>query len=66
MNTKQEQHHKIGNSKNQKDESVVYNINEREIVINEVVDKKAREPKPLAALNCNCWPLGESEKGSFD
>ena len=60
MNTKQQHHNKIGNDKSQKDESVVYNINEREIVINEVVDKKAGEPKPLTSLNCNCWPLGSS------
>lgn len=63
MKTKQQHRNKIG-SDNQKDDSVVYNINEREIVINEVVDKKAGEPKPLTSLNCNCWPLGESEKGS--
>ena len=42
------------------DDSVVYNINEREIVINEVIDQKAGEPKPLTSLNCNCWPLGGS------
>ena len=36
---------------------VVYNINEREIVINEVIDNHVGEPKPSNSMKCNCWPL---------
>ena len=42
-------------------DSTVYNINEREIVINEVVDKHVGEPKPTS-LKCNCWPLNNQER----
>ena len=39
------------------DNSAVYNINEREIIINEVIDTHTGEPTPSSSLKCNCWPL---------
>jgi hypothetical protein len=47
----------LKNSHESRDGGIVYNINEREIVINEVIDNHTGEPKPSSSLKCNCWPL---------
>ena len=50
---------KPGKKPVKKDEQgeTVYNINEREIIINEVIDDHTKEPKPTSSMKCNCWPL---------
>ena len=58
LTNKSKQSNQVQNG-SQSESPIVYNINEREIVINELKDSNTGIPRPSTSLNCNCWPLND-------